>query len=298
MPVNIRRAVAIQEEKGRNKEPIRRFYRGVIVEYENSIYVPGEPEKVWVQEHNEDAAVPSKVLCRKVTPQAGLRVKIGWVTKPPYGVKEVLEEDLSDLIPGDTPSFSVPIHGVRHQYVNENNIGTDPVKIYQAAIQPLKSYLASGLIMETYPLVYASNGRYIYFPGQQTNLTSYLPGTSGYSVSVLLSLDRTTNTIAVTSGVEEPSVYDPEKPDIPDGHIPSCFVVLDYGQSVIDITTDYTDARTLLHIEGLQNTAINASQVGQILYSTDGLVFSAQLPMVNGAGLIVTTSDGIIMVAP
>lgn len=146
------------------------------------------------------------------------------------------------------PRLAVPAHAPNHQYVTESNIGPDPVKVYQPAIQPLKSTGdGATLTVTVQPLIYQVDGGRREFNGAEVDLTSYVPA-SGYSVRVALSLDTSSNVIVVTEGqtvsdsMGQPVPY----PIVPEGSIASGYVLLSGGQSTITTADEVDDARPLL----------------------------------------------------
>lgn len=284
--VAFKKATDVKEEK-------REFIKAVIVSYQGNVTVPGREDYCYVKELNLDEAGPFPVLNITTTHTEGLRVLLGWKAKPPFGERQVVGIDNADGAQSGGGVFESPAHGWKHQYVSENNIGIDPVLIYQAAIQILKTTFISGLDVQVGKLVYINNRNTVLFPGQAVDLTTYVPSTASRNVSVLLSLNRLTNTITVTQGIETPVGITPPRPKIPVGHIPSAYITLTTSQSVIDFTTDYLDAREFLKIYG--DTNLTATQIGQVLYSVDGTTFTAELPLTNDNGWMVN-DDGLLLV--
>jgi len=66
------------------------------------------------------------------------------------------------------------------------------------------------------------------------------------------------------------------------------------GQTTINLVSDIIDIRDFIG-RGGDVSEFEATEVGQVLYSIDGNTFSAQLPLTNNAGWMITAS-GIMMV--
>lgn len=238
----------LREER---REPVRRFEPATMIEIGGSVEVPNRPDYVWVQEYGQPQSV-FQILNRRVAPLGGLTVKIGYPEKPPF-TRQVMDvwDDIGDLTgytPGDG-STMYP-HAQSHQYPSEASPGTDPVLIYQPAIQMLKTTTTgSGLIVTVWPLPSYWTDVYASFLGGFVNLASYLPAANMIRF-VLIYLDTGTNTMLVVPGTEVVDTNpNPPKPTLPAGGIPSSFVLLSNGQTDI-ATADITDARDFLGLLG------------------------------------------------
>lgn len=285
------------KKRDEQKEDNREFIKGVIASYQGNVTVPDRPNMCYVKELNLDEAGPFPILNIVTAHVENLRVLIGWTAKPPFGQRAIIGIDDADMELGNNGSnFNLPAHANSHLYFDENIKGTDPVSTYQGSLQLLKTIQSSGLVVQVNPLTYVNNDSYVYFPGQLIDLTSYVPVTANKNVFVLLSLRKQTNSIVVTTGLETTIGITPPKVDIPDNNIPSSYILLQTSQTSIDFTTDFIDSRSFL-ASPTDTSVIPATQVGQVLYSTDGSTFTAQKPLISDDdGTWIANEDGILII--
>lgn len=250
--MTIRDIQIIQEDKAAQQEPRRNFTLAVIREVEGSVFYPYQPMHVWVSEWAQPQSYFG-ILNLRVPPMNGLQVMIGYPEKPPY-TRQILDVwggliNLPGYDPGDGGgTFSLPMHHVTHEQPSDTVFGSDVVRVYQPAIQPLKSFAdGSTLIINVQSLRYwsaASNFRI--FPGIGLDMTANLPAVAGTHHYVLIYIDRSSNTIARLEGTAVPLADTPPFPQLPDSAIPSAFILLAEGQTTIDQSTDVVDARAFL----------------------------------------------------
>lgn len=302
--MTIRDIQIAQKEREERLEPNRDFVLGVLIFVDSvdlDAKVNGRPDYVWVSEFNQPQS-SFAVLNRAVPPLVGLQVKIGWPEKPPFerqilGVWDGIA-DLSGYTEDDGGVFNSSPHAQSHQYPSESSPGTDPVLIYQPALQMLKTTGdGATLIVDVAELPsfrYQNDVRA--FAGATLDLTASVPSTSGFIRYTLVYLDGITNTLQYVDGtaVPEAGPMPIPKPALPTGGIASAYVKLSNGQSAVTTSSHVEDTREFLEPRG-NNTLDGATEVGQVMYSVDGIVFSVQLPLTNGYGWMVN-DDGILLV--
>jgi len=288
---DIKRQKAQYEEQF---EPSHDTPWGVIVEVDGSTSPPNRPNMVRVDMYNQgkgDLAVWNSTTIKT----AGTPVQLGPAPKPPY--LAVVGTYNDSLHPTDSTTnlgqFNTSPHAPNHQYVSESDIGADVVKVYQPALQPLKITNSTGLVCRVEPLIYLIDGTRKVFPGATINLTSYEPSSSGQSRKVLVYLDKETNNLAVESGTAVSGAIPIPYPIAPETAIPSGYVKLTNGQTVITTATHIEDARGFLSGNG-SSTPYKANANGQIIIAEDG-EFKIRLPLVDLYGDILTNSNGEIV---
>jgi len=245
--VDIHEALSKKKEQNRRFEPRREFVPAFLRSVSGSVAVPGRPGYVWAQEAGDDGSV-FQVLNLATANVDGLAVIIGRSLTPPFrrGVVGVDTSSLADL-PDYTGEPYLTEHAASHQYP-EGNPGSDPVLVYQPALQPLKCTPYSGWTVAVQGLIYRVAGRVVRFSGGQVDLSSYVPA-SGQKRAALVYLDAETNALQVTAGVavtDVPSVSAPS-PDVPVLAIAAAYVVLTGGAAGVS-AADVIDARSLLPV--------------------------------------------------
>jgi len=301
---NIIRDVQVEKRRreSRSFEPRLRFDPAVLVEVSGAVEVAGRPNYVWCSEYAQPQSY-FMAYNNKVKAIAGLTVIVGFPEKEPFKRKIVgLWDDFEALggaNPGDAGDFDLPVHGQSHQYPSESNPGTDPVLIYQPALQMLKTNVTgTNLFVQVQSLRYRINGVFKIFAGGILDLSAYVPIPANQARYVLIYLDGFTNTLLALPGTAVPITPTlPPKPLTPAGGYSSSYVYLQTGQTTISIITDVIDARAFLAPEPDNGLVLGATQIGQILYSTDGIAFTPQLPMIGDDDLIlIDPESGIIIV--
>ena len=197
----------------------------------------------------------------------------------------------------DASRYAVPNHGANHQMPSESAPGPDPTLVFQPAIQMLKTTGdGASLIISVQPLIYGNSTAYRYFPGEYVNLTSYVPSTASRVLKVLVYLDKATNTIGILPGAEavDNGVAPIQLPLVPSGSHGSAYVKLANGQTAISTATHITDIRRFLS-ESEDSAPGQATEIGDILISFDGLTFQPAIPLVNAHGEILTNDTGIVV---
>ena len=289
---DIRRQKAKADQKF---EPNHNTPWGVIVAVDGSTSPPNRPNMTWVDMYNRSNGRLA-VINETTIKTAGTPVQLAPAPKPPY--LTVVGTYNESLNPTDSTTnlgqFNTSPHAANHQYPSEAEIGGDPVKTYQPAIQMLKT-TGDGLtlVCSVQPLIYLIDGTRKVFPGATVDLTSYVPVTSGQSKRVLIYLDKETNNLAVESGTAVSGAIPIPYPVAPVNAIPSCYVKLTNGQTAVTTATHIEDARGFLTGNGAQ-TPYKATQDGQIIIAEDG-DFIVALPLVDLYGDILTDANGEII---
>ena len=170
----------------------------------------------------------------------------------------------------------------------------DAVKVYQPAIQSLKTTgNGTDLTVTTQALIYLVDGVRKSFVGAETDLTSYVPSTAGQTRRVLLYLDKSTNTLNVSSGTAVSGAIPIPYPTAPADSIPSAYVKLTNAQTAVTTATHVEDARGFLTGNGA-TSPFAATQDGQIIIAVDGN-FQVKTPLINSRGIVMTSITGEIM---
>jgi hypothetical protein len=303
--MTIRDIQLAQQEKERGLEPVRDFTPAVLLYVDSTdldAKAEGFPDFCWASEFNQPESA-FKILNRATPPVVGLPVKIGYPEKPPFerqvlGVWDGIET-LSGYTASDGGSLNTQPHAQSHQFPTESTAGTDPVLIYQPAVQMLK---ATGNATDlTVSVAALPSYRYLdthkTFNGSTIDLTSSVPGVASTVRYVLVYLDATTNVLSIVNGTavpDVPSITIP-KPALPENGISSAYVELANGQTSITTATHVVDAREFLHTRDV-NILSSATAAGQILISNDGITLELGIPVVDGNGDIVTDINGHIVV--
>lgn len=291
MTITIRDTQQAVTDKIKTREIKHNPFKAVIVPVHGSIYPDNRPSLVWIAE----SAQPESrhiALSGNISPVENLPVWVQKSPKPPNQL-EIIGVYAGAMDPSETISpFQVPLHAPNHQMPSESNLGIDPVKVYQPAIQMLKTTgNGSDLTVYTQEYIYQFGNTYQKFSGYFSDMTTYLPS-AGMILWVLLYFDPSTGVINYLSGNEVAIGLSPARPSIPDNVRASAFILLEDGQTEIVTAEHILDTRDFLGGGGLGSSA---TEIGQIMYSTDGVSFTAELPMVNSDGILLT-SEGYIMV--
>lgn len=288
---DVRRQKAQQEQRF---EPAHNLMWGVIVAVEGSTTPPNRPNMTWVDLYKKSngrlAVLNDSTLYVEGTP-----VRLGPADKPPY-VKIIgtYEDSLNPVTTQELTNYNAPAHRINHQYESEGNVGVDAVKVYQPAIQPLKTTgNGTDLTVTTQALIYLVDGVRRVFVGVETDLTSYVPGVAGQTRRVLLYLVKSTGLLEVVSGTAVSGAIPAPYPAAPAGSIPSAYVRLANGQTAVTTATHCEDARGFLTGNGA-SSPFTATQDGQIIIAIDGS-FQVRTPLINSRGVVMTNNAGEVM---
>lgn len=294
MPLQIRDVQESIQERLDAREIKHKPFLATIQSVHGSVHPSNRPDYVWIAE-NAQPESRHVVFNNRVTPVAGLQVWVQQSPNPPHQL-EIAGVYVSAADPGSTIGpLSLPNHAKNHQYPSEAAPGNDPVLIYQPALQPFKT-TGNGVdkLVLVQPYIYHVAGVRYVFAGTGFNLTAYSPS-AGNDRRILIYLDLTDHTVKLLLGSQVPTATPSVAPypDVPANSVPSAYVLLQDGQTAITTADHIDDTRDLW---GANNVgALQATQIGQIMYSTDGSTFTAQLPLVNNDGIMLTV-DGYILV--
>lgn len=290
-------ALKQKQQQVKHFEPLRNAIAAVVKSINGSIEVPTAPGYVYVSILNQPESLTA-ARNEGINVAAELPVLVGDDPKATYGLKIIglYPHGLPPADQEDINLFGVGAHAQNHQMPSEDNLGSDPVKVYQPALQPLKTTGNGSLTVATQAYIYHLEGVRRTFTGIETDLTSYVPG-AGLIRRVLLYLDTATSLIAVESGtavIDNGAIPIPY-PEIPEGAIPSAYVTLENGQTAVVTASHVEDARDFLRGRNLDQ-AFAADRVGQVLFCIDGASFSARLPLTSLSQGWLVGSNGILMV--
>lgn len=305
MSLTVRDIQLIQAARDERLEPVREFSIGVLIYVDSpdlDAKAAGRTDYVWASEFNQPES-SFRVLNRAVPPVVGLPVKIGYPEKPPFE-KQVLGvwggiDDLSGYTGEEGGALNTQPHAQSHRYPSETSIGTDPVLIYQPALQPLKLTGNGTSLVVTIAALKSYRYQSVHkaFNGTTFDLTASVPAIASKKRYVLVYLDAATNVIKSADGslVQDLAPITAPKPALPENGIASAYVLLSTGQTSVTTATHVVDAREFLEPR-IDNALTSATAVGQILISNDGITFEPGIPVVDASGDILTDANGHIIV--
>ena len=296
---NLSRNIKIlQGQKKKKLEPVRLPVLAKVFDISGSHEVANKPGYVWIHEYGSDES-PAQALAGNVSVQAGDWVTVIKDPKEPYQWR-IVGYYTGNLDPG---TYNLVInhltgpHATNHQMPTELSSGTDPVLIFQPAMQMLKTTGdGATLTVSTQDYVYQMSGIRRHYGGSTTDLTASVPG-AGLVRKVLIYLDENTNVLkivngsTVTYGGASPVPY----PVLPTGGRPSAYIELYNGQTAITSGTHTEDARDFLSIGSGSGVSIPAPTAeSQILMSDETLSWVAVFPVIDEDGNIVTSESKIV----
>lgn len=296
---NLNRDIKIlRAKKQKTVEPVRTPIPAEVFSVGGSHEVANKSGYIWIHEYGSNES-PAQALAGNVSVQAGDWVTVIKDPKEPYQWR-VVGYYTGNLDPG---SYNLVInhltgpHATNHQMPTELLSGTDPVLVFQPALQMLKTTGdGATLTVSTQDYVYQMGGVRKYYGGSTTDLTASVPG-AGLVRKVLIYLNENTNVLmaldgsTVTYGGASPVPY----PILPSGGRPSAYVELYNGQTAITTGTHTEDARDFLNIRSGSGITVPVStDEGQILMSDDSLQWIAVFPLVDEDGNIITSESKIV----
>ena len=293
--MSIQDVIRLKQQQDRNFEPSHNLSWGVIVEVDGSTSPPNRPNMTWVDMFNKSngriAVLNDSTLYANGTP-----VRLSPADKPPFvKITGTYENSLNPVTTQELTNYNAPAHAINHQYPSESNIGLDVIKVYQPALQPLKT-TGNGidLTVTTQALLWLLDGSRREFLGKETDLTSYVPIVSGETRRVLIYLDKNTGLLEVSSGTAVLGVIPIPYPTAPTNSIPSAYVKLTYGQSTVVTVTHIEDARGFITGDGATQP-YKATQNGQIVIALDGS-FQVAKPILDSRGNVITDNGEIVTI--
>jgi hypothetical protein len=255
--MSLRDAVLARKQREAGLESNRDITKAELIKVDGSVKVLDRPGYVWAREYGQHGGV-FQVFNGSVTAWAGLPVLVAADPKYPSR-RRILDVDweiLAQHASYDGNPF-LPEHAPSHiRY--DGYYATDPVDVYLRMLVPLRCEPASGLTVRVAPFVYYVGGARQYYLGTNSlDLSSHVPQIVGRSRRVLVYLDTATNTARVAPGALGGGV--PPYPSIPDGGIPSAFVLLQYGDTTLDEKADFQDARPLFAAASSASSSVLAA---------------------------------------
>jgi hypothetical protein len=115
---------------------------------------------------------------------------------------QIVGLDTNYIRPGEeTPvtNYEVGAHAENHQNIDEVNIGSDPVYVWQPMLRLLKTMPGSSQTVAVGSFTYTYQGTRKVFDAQALSLAAYLPDSDEWR-KVLIYLNKTTNLLVVVSG--------------------------------------------------------------------------------------------------
>lgn len=279
------------------------IYRGKIVsivrpDNTSSVFVQNKPGYVWVLSEMGNAW---QVRNRRISALPGTDVLIGRSPKPPHRM-QILEWNDENVVDLQDEQPLLTLHHESHEQWN-GGAGYDPITVYTRMLADGKVYLNSGTSVTNLAtsinvssLVYIRGTKFITF-GRKLNqdITAYFPP-AGLKWWLLVYVNRLTNTLSYVTGtpVADIPTESPAYPDAPGNSIPLAFILLESSMAGIYEEYNIRDARQ--PVAGAVNLPA-ASQPGQVLYSPDGAMFMAGLPLTGEYGWLVDERNGILLIA-
>lgn len=283
-----------------SREKARVVTVGYLKSVDGNVTVPRRPNHVWFQEWAQPESAPLAVVFNDaVPPIANLPVLVTTSPTPPFQRKVigVYHDGIVPTNPTNIGQLNLPLHAPSHQYISETNVGHDPVLVWQAALQMLKTTAASGLTVLVSGLVYHYNLVYYYFNSTVLDLTTSIPG-AGLVRYTLVYLDPATGLLGVVDGtpVLDNGAIPIPLPDLVADTLASAYVQLSATTTTISNST-IVDARAFLTIGGGDdNPPYTPNNIGDILISLDGTTFEPRQILTDALGEIVTDSNGHLVV--
>lgn len=245
---DIRRREVDRQRK--SHEPRHNDLQATIKSLGGSTSPTSQPGKTWVAFLNQpESLVP--VWNPTSLAAAETHVWVGPALYPPFGL-EIKgpyqgEVDPTSSFPSSGGASGTAVHGSTHQVSNEGYPGGDPVNVYQAMLQPLKSMATTGnLMVFTMSHTYHYGGKIVKFMGKYQTMASYVPA-AGLSRKVLIYLNPILNQLVYVAGSTVVTGAAPiPYPECPAGMYPSAYVNLVGGQTSISTYPDIEDVRDFL----------------------------------------------------
>lgn len=272
-----------QAEKADFQKIVKAYMLGI--ETTGDPRVVGRPGFVWVREYGYNGGVHQAFNPAAVRIGVNMPVLVGYSPREPWRwVVLAVDWELLVYNPDYDPNDPfLPLHALTHQWP-DGDPGPDPVQIYPRAMAPLHVYPGTGMTIHIAPIRYESAGESVYYPGVTSyDISAYIPA-AGNKVVILVYLDSLSNSEAVVAGDEVLDLLsiDLIYPDYPKLSIAAAYITLTDSHTQI-IEADISSANQVLHMSyGTEDSApYEATAVGQVLYSVDGVVFTAEQPVVD-----------------
>lgn len=278
------------------------IFKGKIIEVldseeKPSVFVEGKPGHVWVL---SEMGTVWAVRNRRVSALPNTDVLVGRAPKPPHRL-QILEWDDSNVANLEDEQPLLSLHAEAHEQW-DGGAGYDPITVYTRMLADGKVWLDEDvdidnptLSFNVASLVYIKGDQFVSF-GEKTNqdLSAYLPP-AGLKWRVLVYINRLSNQLSFLPGPAVPDIpmASPPYPPAPESGIPLAFFELSGGMAGF-YEAHIEDARQPI---GGAPSLPPASLPGQILYTLDGVKFTAELPVTDIFGWLVEESSGLLIVA-
>lgn len=272
-----RLAKRLNEKQNRlDKQP------GILGDGQGRVTVAGLPNFVYVS--IGDKALP--VFNNRVIPQAGVKVWVGYSDEEPtlYQVLSTRSDAPSQANDGGFTGYAP---AKRYEWLATNG-GQDPLHVHNRAISFLKLGVSAqgGMYVNVFRGFIWTGTVYQHIDSADTDLTSYIPATSGKAAFVLVTIS-TAGTITFTDGADVDIALLDVDADIPAPPADTAFVC--GAVRVYNGQTEVREARTNSDIVDLRFTQYNnAASLG--LDSTYLRLDASNDPLTNGLTITPTTN--------
>ena len=294
--LRVRDLIRARLKRSDSFEPNREITLGKVVAVNGSIY-PAAPGLIWVNLWGDEGS-PTQVFAAGFAVLAGDWVKISKNPKDPFrwSIIELWVGDIEPEYLGRVTRHDVGIHGLNHQMPTEATLGVDPVRIYQPALQLLKTTgNGSDLTVTVQTLLYTRGGVRRSYGGGTIDLTSSVPG-AGNIRAVLIYLDTASNLAKALEGTEvtDDDVTPIPRPSLPSNGRFSAHVILSNGQTTITTVDDVEDARDFL--TGDDSTLSGSTAEGQVLMSNEALQPIWATPVISQDDAWMVGDDDLLVI--
>jgi len=276
-----RLAKRLNEKQNRlDKQP------GILGNGQGQVTVAGLPNFVYVS--IGDKALP--VFNNRVIPQAGVKVWVGYSDEEPT-LYQVLSTRSDAPAQANDGGFTGYAPAKRYEWLATNG-GQDPLHVHNRAISFLKLGVSAqgGMFVNVFRGFIWTGTAYQHIDSTDTDLTSYIPATSGKAAFVLVTIS-TTGTITFTDGADVDIALLDVDTDIP--AVPANTAFVCGAVRVYNGQTEVREARTNSDIVDLRFTLYNnAANLG--LDSIYLRLDTSNDPLTGALTISPTTTDPIL----
>lgn len=288
--LKLRDLIRAKKERETTREPWRTITVGVVFEKDGSIYRGAA--YVWVNLWGPDGS-PALAFNPGFTLAAGDWVKVGSSPKQPYrwSILDYWAGDVDPEYLGRIARHTIGLHGWNHQWPTEGGVGADPVRVYQPALQPLKTTgNGTDLTVTIQSHVYSFSGARRSYGGGTIDLTSSVPS-AGNIRAILIYLDMGWNLAMSEDGTEvvDDDVTPIPRPALPSNSRFSAYVILSNGQTTIVTADDVEDARDFLASD--TDFLPTPTAEGQVMVADETLQAIWVTPMIDENGYWMSGDD-------
>ena len=295
--LKIRDLIRTRQSKEGTREPWRNITIGEVFEKDGSIN-GSQPGYIWINLWGPEGS-PAQAFNPGFTLAAGDWVKVGSSPKSPYrwSILDYWAGDVEPEYLGRIARHTVGLHGWNHKWPSESGIGADPVRVYQPALQSLKTTgNGTDLTITIQPLTYNYNGVRRNYLGGTIDLTTSVPS-AGNIRAVLIYLNLPFNLVEIEDGTEvvDDSVTPISRPVLPSSSRFSAYVILSNGQTTIVTADDIEDARDFL--AGDTDFLSTPTAEGQVLMSNESLQPIWATPVISEDDAWMVGDDDLLVIA-